>query len=201
MTWGSDSFGQSSPPYSKLGAVAVAAGIRHSAAVRVDGSVYCWGWNFYGQCNVPAGLRAAKRVAAGYGHTLILDHFGNVTVWGSNDFGLVSQASQIGLASDVDSGSFTAIATVAPCSETNAGPAICACGPFQIDWNEDGIADCVARQYGDLDLDGSIGAGDLSLLLDNWSNDNAPMGDLDQDGAVGASDLSLLLVRWGHDVG
>jgi hypothetical protein len=132
---------------------------------------------------------------------LILDHFGNVTVWGSNDFGLVSQASQVGLASDVDSGSFTAIATIAPCSETDVGPAICACGPFQIDWNEDGIADCVARQYGDLDLDGSIGAGDLSLLLDNWSNDNAPMGDLDQDGSVGASDLSLLLVRWGHEVG
>ncbi len=47
----------------------------------------------------------------------------------------------------------------------------------------------------DLDGDGTIGAGDLSILLGAWGT--AGPGDLDGDGTVGASDLSALLGIWG----
>ena len=47
----------------------------------------------------------------------------------------------------------------------------------------------------DLDGDGTIGAGDLSILLGAWGT--AGPGDLDGDGDVGAADLSSLLAAWG----
>jgi hypothetical protein len=169
--------------------------------VRADGSVYCWGWNAYGQCQVPEGLARARKVGAGYLHTVALDEYGMVTAWGGNDFGIVAQTATLGLAGDIDSGSFSAISLIAPCSDTPSGQDVCGCGPFQIDSNFDNIPDCAARRFGDLDLDGLIGAGDLSLLLDNWNDVSPPIGDLDRDGTVGASDLSLLLLRWGTSLG
>lgn len=47
----------------------------------------------------------------------------------------------------------------------------------------------------DLDDDGTVGAGDLAILLGSWGASGA--ADLDGDGAVGAGDLSLLLGAWG----
>ncbi|MFN5496423.1 MAG: hypothetical protein ACK5C3_07590 [bacterium] len=47
----------------------------------------------------------------------------------------------------------------------------------------------------DLDGNGSVGASDLSTLLNNWGTNGA--GDLDGNGSVGASDLSTLLNAWG----
>jgi hypothetical protein len=47
---------------------------------------------------------------------------------------------------------------------------------------------------GDLDRDGTIGAGDLGVLLGAWGT---AAGDLDGDGTTGAADLSILLGGWG----
>lgn len=47
----------------------------------------------------------------------------------------------------------------------------------------------------DLDGDGTVGAGDLSILLGAWGTPGP--GDLDGDGDVGAADLSSLLAAWG----
>jgi hypothetical protein len=47
---------------------------------------------------------------------------------------------------------------------------------------------------GDFDLDGTIGAGDLGVLLGAWGT---AAGDLDGDGTTGAADLSILLGGWG----
>ncbi len=49
----------------------------------------------------------------------------------------------------------------------------------------------------DLDGDGSIGAGDLALLLGSWGPCPACPADLTGDGAVGAADLAQLLGAWG----
>ncbi len=48
---------------------------------------------------------------------------------------------------------------------------------------------------GDLDGDGSVGGGDLTILLSNWGT--AGDGDIDGDGTVGAADLAALLSNWG----
>lgn len=49
---------------------------------------------------------------------------------------------------------------------------------------------------GDIDQDGSVGPGDLAVLLGNWGMIGA-IGDLDRNGRVEAADLTMLLGRWG----
>ena len=53
---------------------------------------------------------------------------------------------------------------------------------------------------GDLDLDGTVGGGDLTLLLADWGGcpEGCP-GDLDGDGMIGGADVTLLLAGWGRD--
>ncbi|MFN9077257.1 MAG: dockerin type I domain-containing protein, partial [bacterium] len=68
----------------------------------------------------------------------------------------------------------------------------------QLDWNEDGIADCIAFRFGDLNLDGVIGAQDLAILLANWGDQGPLLGDVNRDGTINALDLSILLGRWGQ---
>jgi hypothetical protein len=48
---------------------------------------------------------------------------------------------------------------------------------------------------GDIDQNGTVNGGDLSLLLNMWGSDD-PSGDLDGNGIVGGSDLSLILTSW-----
>ena len=61
----------------------------------------------------------------------------------------------------------------------------------------DGILDSCEIAFGDFNLDGQVGAADLSELLALWGFPSPPYGDLNGDGAVGAADLTLLLSRWG----
>ena len=49
---------------------------------------------------------------------------------------------------------------------------------------------------GDLNLDGTISAADLAIMLGSWDNAGGP-ADLDGNGTVGASDLTVLLSGWG----
>ena len=49
--------------------------------------------------------------------------------------------------------------------------------------------------FGDLNLDGVVNGGDLSLLLGNWGNSG--IGDLNNDGVVNGADIALLLGAWG----
>ena len=53
---------------------------------------------------------------------------------------------------------------------------------------------------GDLDLNGSVDASDLAILLGAWGTD-ADRPDIDNDGDTGASDLAILLGAWGRCAG
>ena len=48
----------------------------------------------------------------------------------------------------------------------------------------------------DLDDDGTVGAGDLAILLGAWGGPHAA-ADLDANGLVEAADLAALLAAWG----
>jgi len=48
----------------------------------------------------------------------------------------------------------------------------------------------------DLDGDGTVGSGDLGILLAAWGSGD-PAADLDGDGTVGSGDLGILLAGWG----
>ena len=67
----------------------------------------------------------------------------------------------------------------------------------RLDLNENGRLDACERARGDLDLDGAVGAGDLSILLGLWGGSGVPFGDLDGSGTVGGGDLAILLGNWG----
>jgi alpha-tubulin suppressor-like RCC1 family protein len=121
-TWGSNDHGQLgtgslAPAYEPhpvqvqalAGAIAVAAGARHTLAVLADGSVWAWGRNAEGQLGsngpsapVPAPvqvvvaatglpLAGAVAVAAGSLHSVALAADGTVWAWGDNQLGQVGQ--------------------------------------------------------------------------------------------------------------
>jgi formylglycine-generating enzyme required for sulfatase activity len=66
------------------------------------------------------------------------------------------------------------------------------------DENANGALDSCELAYGDLDLDGIIGGGDLAVFLSVWGFEGAPYGDLSGDGIVDGQDLAMLLTAWGQ---
>jgi hypothetical protein len=76
--------------------VSVAAGDRHSLAIKNDGTLWAWGWNVYGQLG--DGTTTARHslvqvmedvvsVAAGYRHSFAIKNDGTVWAWGHNYYG------------------------------------------------------------------------------------------------------------------
>lgn len=66
--------------------VAVAAGMYHCLALRVNGSIIAWGGNEFGQCDVPSGHRY-REIAAGFKYSLALTVDGELVAWGDNEHG------------------------------------------------------------------------------------------------------------------
>ena len=85
--WGSNAFGQSSPPAGKFTQVSSGGYNEYgfSCAVRDDGALACWGRNDYGQSSPPEG--SFTQVSSGDQHTCGLWSDGTVTCWGRNNFG------------------------------------------------------------------------------------------------------------------
>jgi alpha-tubulin suppressor-like RCC1 family protein len=87
------------------GVTAIAAGERHSLAIRSDGTAWAWGWNIYGQlgdgtegrndCSFGdacrqtpvqvSGLAGVRAIAGGGKHSLAVTDDGQVWAWGAND--------------------------------------------------------------------------------------------------------------------
>jgi len=85
--WGANFFGQTDVPDGLFGVTAVAAGFRHTVALKNDGTVVAWGNNDQGQTDVPDGLSNVTAIAAGYVHTVALKGDGTVVAWGHNEDG------------------------------------------------------------------------------------------------------------------
>jgi hypothetical protein len=68
--WGSNDFGQATPPAGN-NYIAIAAGEWHSLALRSDGTIVGWGNNDYGQATPPAGNNYIA-IAAGRYHSLAI---------------------------------------------------------------------------------------------------------------------------------
>ncbi len=65
----------------------IAAGIRHSLALKKDRSVAAWGDNDEGQCDIPSPNKDFMAVAAGFFHSLGLKADGSIVAWGANGYG------------------------------------------------------------------------------------------------------------------
>lgn len=81
--FGSDRFGQASPPPGRY--TSVSSGPFHTCAIRLDRSLACWGANFRGQASAPAGSYTS--VSAGDNHTCAVATDGSLTCWGDDDAG------------------------------------------------------------------------------------------------------------------
>ncbi len=86
VAWGGNEFGASEVPFGLSNVVSVAAGYRHSLALRADGTVAAWGNNSEGQSDPPPGLADVRAVATGWQHSLAVRGDGTVIGWGRNDF-------------------------------------------------------------------------------------------------------------------
>ena len=93
----------------------IAAGARHTCALKENGEAVCWGSNEYGQSDAPAGRFAA--IVAGSIHTCALRDRGEAVCWGYNDDGRANAPS----------GRFTAISAGAyhNCALRENGEAVC----------------------------------------------------------------------------
>src|SRR5688572_28906581 len=65
--------------------MAIAAGGRHTVALKTNGSVVAWGYNSYGQTTVPVAAQSGVvAIAAGVNHTVALKSDGSVLSWGDS---------------------------------------------------------------------------------------------------------------------
>ena len=66
-----------------------------------------------------------------------------------------------------------------------------------LDCNANGKPDSCELARGDLNLDGSINAADITILLNFWGVVNPPTGDLTGDRLINAADITVILSNWG----
>ena len=86
--WGDTGSAQTTVPAGLTDVTAIAAGDKHTVALKSDGTVVAWGFNGYGQITgMPTGLTGVTSIAAGVGHTVALSSSGVVSAWGWNAYG------------------------------------------------------------------------------------------------------------------
>ncbi len=71
-------------PSNLSGVAGIAMGLRHTVAVKEDGTLVLWGSNDEGQLTAPEGLNSVFAVAAAGTHSLALKTDGTVVAWGTN---------------------------------------------------------------------------------------------------------------------
>jgi hypothetical protein len=168
-------------------AVALAAGLNHSLALKADGTVVAWGSNYLGQTDVPAGLSDAVALAAGVYHSLALKADGTVVAWGYNGSGQT----------DVPAGLSDAVALAAG---RNHSLALKADGTV-VAWGYNGsgetdvpagLSDAVALAAG--------GSYSLALKADGTVVAWGGNGDGQTDVPAGLSDAVALAAGWSHSL-
>ena len=78
--WGSDSYGQSSPPEGEEFA-SISSGYLHVCGLRADGTVLCWGSDMEGQASPPDD-EEFESIHSAEGHTCGLRQDGTILCWG-----------------------------------------------------------------------------------------------------------------------
>lgn len=184
-------YGQSIVPVTLGDCTAVAAGVFHTVALKVDGTVRAFGagatstgvFPFYGQSIVSASVGACTAVSAGGSylgggsHTLAIKASGAVAGWGAGttDTGVSPHYGQA-IPPDAPLTGWVAI---------SAG-ALHSAAILEVP----GAAPCA----GDLNFDHVRNGLDLAVVFSGWGT---PSGDCNGDGFTDGADMTLLLSGWG----
>lgn len=85
IAWGNSQYGKTTVPASATNVISVAAGGKHTVALRSNGTVVVWGAAV--TTNVPSSATNVIAIAAGTSHSVALRADGTVVAWGDNMFG------------------------------------------------------------------------------------------------------------------
>ena len=88
VCWGSDRYGQSSPPDGER-FIAISGGDSYTCGLRTDGSPVCWGDDEYGQSSAPNDERFVA-ISSGPFHTCALRQDRTAACWGDDGHGRAS---------------------------------------------------------------------------------------------------------------
>ena len=86
VAWGGNDFGQTNVPLSATNVIAIAAGDKHSLALKSDGKVL--GWGLAPASVPPTTLSNVVAIAAGLGQSMALRSNGTVFAWGAPRYSL-----------------------------------------------------------------------------------------------------------------
>ncbi|MEV0274338.1 CHAP domain-containing protein [Hamadaea sp. NPDC050747] len=85
--WGWNGNGETDVPTGLNNVSAIATGLHHTLAIKLDRTVVAWGPNYYGERSVPAGLNNVVAVGAADVHSVALKADGTVVAWGADPYG------------------------------------------------------------------------------------------------------------------
>ena len=90
------------------GFIDVAAGARHSLALREDGTIVAWGWDMRGEVSETPADPGFVAISVGYTHSLALHRDGYIVAWGwdRNNAGQTRDVPKEGRVTTISAGEF-----------------------------------------------------------------------------------------------
>ena len=180
--WGWNYFDQCTPPANLGPVLQIAAGYNHSVALKVDGTVACWGSNNNGQTSVPTNLEAASQVSASGNASVALTSLQALLtpaagpLAGGTRISIVSQGQM-----------FVSPVTVTVGGEPATGVRL----------ESSGIVSAVTPPGAVGQAEVRVQCGGRTYVAQSYQYVAACQADLDGDGAVTNGDVSLMLLEFG----
>ena len=181
-TGANNNWGQSMVPSDVKNVVEISGGGKHTVVRLGNGLIRSWGYNTSGQCNSPADYRA-QNISAGFEFTVGM--FDQSDLDSDGVIGYLDNCPAIANANQTD------------CDADGYGDICAIASSLVTDLDSNGVPDPCQYAYGDLDLDGEVGSGDVGLILLSIGESGDLIEDINKDNVVDSADVGLALLNYG----